>query len=96
MGIKDEYVKKLQTQLDKITLEVKQLKLKADKAKSDVKIQYHKQLEDIREKQAVVEKKLHEISNASDEALKELKTGMEASWKTLVDSVKSASKKFNK
>jgi chromosome segregation ATPase len=94
MSKKEAYIQKLQAQLDEWGAEIKKLKAKAGKADADAKIEYHKIIEDLREKQDKAKEKMKELRQAGDEAWKDMKTGIENAWNNLSESVKSAISKF--
>lgn len=96
MGLKEEYKKKLQAQLDEMKQEIDKLQAKADKAEADIKIQYYNAINEIKKKQVIAEKKLQELSQAKEGAWEELKVGVEKSWKNLSDAVKSAVERFKR
>ena len=94
MSKKDEYLEKLQTQLDGWKEDIEKLKVKADKAEADVKARYGKQVDELKVKQEAAKKKLDELKHSSEDAWEELKTGIDKAWHDLRDGVKSAASKF--
>lgn len=94
MSMKDAYQQKLQAQLDEWNADIDKLKARADKAEASVKLEYYKQIEDLRMKQGVASKKLTELKLAGDDAWEDLKAGVESAWNTLGEAVQSASSRF--
>jgi len=94
MGIKEEYQKELQEQLDDWGKEIDKLKVVAGKAKVGLQAEYYKEIEDLRCKQLAAQKKLHELKSASGEAWEDLKGGIEISWSAMSKAVKSAVSRF--
>lgn len=94
MGMKEEYQKKMQAQLDEWGTEIDKLKAKADKAEADAKIEYHKEIERFRAKQQAAQEKLDELKESSEDAWEDLKAGVESSWNSLGDALKSAASRF--
>jgi len=94
MSKKEAYMEKLQAQLDEWSADIKKLKAKAGQVNADAKIEYHKTIEDLKEKQEKAKDKLKELRLAGDEAWKDMKTGIETAWNNLSESVKSAISKF--
>jgi uncharacterized protein YlxW (UPF0749 family) len=94
MSLKEEYVKKLQAQLNEWSAEINTLKAKADSAHADAQIEYYKQVEELRSMQNTVARKLTELEDAGDDAWEELKAGIDSAWDTLHDALKSAASKF--
>ena len=66
------------------------MKAKADKADADAKIEYNKQIEDLRSKQeaAQVKEKLGEFKDAGENAWEDLKAGTELARDSLGEAVK--------
>jgi uncharacterized coiled-coil DUF342 family protein len=91
---RDAYVQKLKAKVDEWNAEVDKLAAKADQAKADTKIEYQKQIEELRAKQRQVEGRIEEIRQAGAGAWEELKTGTESAWKALGAAVKSATSRF--
>ena len=94
MGMKEEYQKKLQSQLDEWGLEIDRLKAVAGKAKAGLQGEYYKEVEDLRCKQLDAQKKLHELKDASGDAWEDLKGGIEGAWDSLSTGVKKAASRF--
>ncbi len=94
MSVKEEYQKKLQTQLDEWGTEIDKLKAVADKAKTGLQGEYYKEVEDLRCKQLEAQKKLHELKGASGEAWEDLKGGIEIAWGAMGDALKLAASRF--
>jgi chromosome segregation ATPase len=72
MTDKDAYVQKLHAKLDEWNVEIEKLKAKADKAEADSRAEYHKQVEDLREKRKDAESKIRDVVEAGDGALEDL------------------------
>ena len=54
MGKKEAYIEKLEAQLREWSSKIDELKARADKAKADVKLEYEKQIGELRTKQETV------------------------------------------
>jgi len=94
MEDKKTYIDKLTVQLKKLDAELDKLKIKADKAKIDVKAEYQKQIEELRNKKTTIASKMETIKGSSDEAWSELRTGLEKSWTELKSALDNAISKF--
>ena len=94
MSMKEAYEKKLQAQLDECAAEINKLKAKADKAEADAQIEYYKQIEELKSKQATMNEKLAELKEASEDAWEDLKSGVESAWDSLGSAIKSAASRF--
>ena len=94
MGLKEEYQKELQEQLDEWGKEIDKLKVVAGKAKAGLQGEYYKEVEDLRCKQLAAQQKLHEMKESSGDAWEDLKGGIELAWTALADAVKTAASRF--
>jgi hypothetical protein len=94
MSKKDEYVKKMQAQLDEWSKDIDVLKAKADKAKAAAKDDYHKMVEDLRTRQKAGAKKLAELKKASDDTWEDLKKDVKSAWDSIEKTLKSTTAKF--
>jgi predicted outer membrane protein len=93
-SMKDAYIAKMQAQLDEWGTEIDKLKAKADKAGADARIEYHRQIEDLRSMQATASQKLTELKEANLHTWESMKEGAENAWNSLSDALKSATSKF--
>jgi len=91
---KDIYVKKAQAQLDEWDADIKKLKARADKASANAKLDYKKQIDVLKRKQAKAGDKLSELKSASDDAWEDIKKGVESATDSLGSALKSATAKF--
>ncbi len=96
MGKKEEYQARVEAQLKKWGAELEELKAKGAKASQDVKAELNKQIETLKAKQDVAQKKLKELKAASSEAWQHMKTGLEKSVAELKDAWSGALSKFRK
>ncbi|RXJ90560.1 coiled coil domain-containing protein [Arcobacter sp. CECT 8983] len=94
MGMKKEYERKLQAQLDEWSAEIDKLKAKAEGEKADKKIEYYEQIDTLKSMQANAEVKLSELKNASDNAWEDLKAGVDSAWESLGEALDSAKSRF--
>lgn len=94
MSMKEAYQKKLQARLDEWDAEIRKLKAKADSAKADIQIDYHKQLTSLEAKRKEAADKLAELEEASEDAWVDLKAGVELAWDSLADALNSARSRF--
>jgi predicted nucleic acid-binding Zn-ribbon protein len=84
----------MDAQLQQMKADISKLKAQASEASADSQIQINKEIEDLEDKVDVGENKLKELSDASGDALEELKSGLDNSWSELSSSVKSAASAF--
>ena len=95
MSTKEAYEKKLEAQLREWKNDIDKMKAKADKADAEAKLEYYKQIEELRTKQEAAQKKLTELKSAGGDAWEDLKTGIDLAWKSLGEAVKSARSRFS-
>ena len=93
---RDAYVQKLKAKMDEWNAEIDKLAAKADQADAEAKIEYHKQLEDLRAKRKDLEDKIAELQQAGDGAWEDLKQGLENSWDILKTSFSKAKSEFER
>ncbi|MDZ7700384.1 MAG: coiled coil domain-containing protein [Deltaproteobacteria bacterium] len=91
---RDAYVQKLKAKMDEWNAEIDKIEAKADQADAESKIEYEKQLEDLRAKRKDVEDKMAELQQAGDGAWEDLKAGMDNAWDSLGNALKSATSRF--
>lgn len=96
MSNRDAYVEKMKAKLDEWNAEIDKLAAKADRVKAESKIEYQKQMEDIREKRNDLEDKIAVLQRAGESAWEDLKQGLENSWKILKGSLTRAKSEFER
>lgn len=94
MSKKDEYLKKMEAQIDEWSLDIDRLKAHAEKAEAEVKIKYLEDVQQLRERQTAAKKKLSELHAAGEDAWDDVKTGIESSWAELKKGIESATSRF--
>ncbi|MBJ3762531.1 coiled coil domain-containing protein [Maribius pontilimi] len=94
MDEKNAYRRKLEARLDQWRAEIDKLQNKAAEASADARQEYDEQVRNLREQQQDARAKLMELDDASGEAWKDLKKGVERAWDDLGAAVKKARKRF--
>ena len=94
MGIKEEYQKELQDQLDEWGKDIDKLKAVAEKAKAGLQVEYYKEIDELKDLQGEAQLKLQDLKEESGDAWDDLKLGVELAWAALGDALKSASSRF--
>ena len=94
MSKKEAYEKKIEAQLQEWKTDIDKMKAKADKADAEAKLEYYKQIEDLRTKQEAAQEKLTELKASGGDAWEDLKSGIELAWTSLGEAVKSARSRF--
>jgi archaellum component FlaC len=91
---KKAYEQKIDAQLKEWGTQVEVLKAKAEKAKTEAKITYLKQIEELRRKEESLRGKLHELKGSGDEAWEDFKGGMEEALSDMKKALKRAASRF--
>ena len=94
MASREDYIEKAKNQLDALNNKMDKLEAKADRLSGDAKAEIRQELDDLRASRAKVEEKLHELRSAGDAAWDDVKIGLEMAWKSLSESVDSATHRF--
>jgi uncharacterized coiled-coil DUF342 family protein len=92
--MKDAYLQKIDAQMEDWKSEIDKMKAKADKAEAGAKLEYYKQIEELREKQQAAQEKLTELKSSGEDAWEDLKAGFELARVSLGEAIKSASSRF--
>jgi multidrug resistance efflux pump len=88
------FIDKLAARLKEWDAEVEKLEARAQKAKSGVRAEYNKQIQDLRGKKKAAQDKLEEVKKAGKDAWVELKSGTEAAFDELKHAFQTALSKF--
>ncbi|MDO9116565.1 MAG: hypothetical protein Q7U39_01290 [Nitrospira sp.] len=80
----------MEAQLREWSARIGQWKAKADQAEAGAKIEYDKQINEVRAKVDAAEVKLHELKASSGDAWETLKGGVERAWTDLKTAVNGA------
>jgi len=94
MEDKDAYIQKLHARLDEWNAEIDKLKAKADKAEAESRIEFQKQIENLRQRRQEAEKKVDEVRAAGEGAWEDLKSGVQLAWDAMEQAIKSARTRF--
>lgn len=94
MSEKSAYRQKLEAQLDQWRAEIDKLEAKAVEAGADARAEYEERVKALQGQQDAARAKLGELDEASGEAWKELKSGIEKAWDNLGNAVENAKEKL--
>ena len=84
----------MEEKLEQFSETVGELTDKAENLQEDAKSEFHKQIESLHAKQGTVRAKLEKLEDAGDDALDDLKEGIEEAWKDLKRALDSAISRF--
>ncbi len=74
--------------------DIDRLEAKAQKAKAEVKADYNKHIQDLRDKKKAAQERLEEVKHAGEEAWEDLKSGSVEAYDSLKNAFQSAMSKF--
>ena len=99
METKDSYLKKMKEKFDdlnyKWNIERNKLEARKQKAKTEVKEKFEEKLKTLRERREQMRQKLDQIDNASEEAWRDIKEGVDSAWQSLNEAIKKARSHFD-
>ena len=94
MENRQEYIDKLTTQLKTWDEDIKKFEVKAKNAASDIKSQIENKIYEMRIKKTHFEKQLNELTDSSDDAWFEIKSGIEKAESNMKKSIQNAKETF--
>jgi chromosome segregation ATPase len=95
MSNREEFIHKMQAKLEEWNAEIDTLTAKAGEVASDVKHEYHEQIESLKAKQTTARQKIEELQHSGGGAWVDLKTGIELAWTSMGEAIDSARSRFN-
>lgn len=94
MADKDQYVEKAKARLDQWNADIDKLQAKAAEAQADARIEYEKQITQLRKQRDEAEAKLKEMSAAGEDAWRDMKTGFDKAWDDAASAFEKAMSRF--
>jgi seryl-tRNA synthetase len=91
---KEDYINKLDAQLREWSAKIDQLKARSNRVKSDLKLEYDKQLQMLHAKRESAQKKLQELKGLGGQASDEIKLGVKRIWDDLRTTLENTMSKF--
>jgi predicted nucleic acid-binding Zn-ribbon protein len=92
--MKEDYERRLQTQLADWKVELDRLWAKAKDAQSDAAKEMHRQIDKLKGQRETLEKDLAKMRKAGEESWKDLRAGSESAWKSMEKSISEAWSRF--
>ena len=93
---RDAYVKKLKAKMDQWNAQTDKLAAKTNQMEAGAKIQYQKQIDDLRREIDDVENRITVLKQSSEGVWEDLKQGAENSWKILKTSFTKAKSEYER
>jgi LPS O-antigen subunit length determinant protein (WzzB/FepE family) len=91
---KEEFQKKLETQLKELDAKIAKLREKGRDMKDEAKVKWDRKMADLEKKREVARAKLAEVGHSSAEAWKDVKKGAQSAWDELDKAFRDASREF--
>ena len=99
METKDSFLQKMKEKFDdlnyKWNIERNKLEAKTQQAKIEVKEKFDEKLKTLQERRQQMRQKLEQIDNASEEAWRDIKEGVDSAWQSLNEAIKKARSHFD-
>ena len=93
MTDRSAYIDKMKAKVDEWTADIEKMQ-KAKGAQADARIEYDKQLAEMRKQRDEAQAKMKEAQEASDGAWDDMRKGFEAAWDSISSSFQNAMKRF--
>jgi hypothetical protein len=87
MWRKEQYVAKMEAQLNEWSAKLAAMKAKLEAAELEGRAEFHKQLDASQRQHEIARRHLDELKQSSEEAWEALKAGVEVAWKEFTTSV---------
>ena len=94
MSEKNQYIEKAKARIAQWDAEIDKMKAKADEAEAGAKIEYQKQLSEMRTQRDEADSRLTELRNASDEAWEDVKFGFDKAWDDISNAFTNATSRY--
>lgn len=94
MHSREDFVRALQLKLEEWNMEIDLLSEKAGIVRADLRDEYQKQIESLKEKRESAQQKITELNEAGESAWNDLKAGVELAWSALSEAIDSAKSRF--
>jgi hypothetical protein len=94
MTSQDQYQKLAEAKFEEIAARLQQFKAQAKQGNAKARIEFERQIDQLQDRKAQVEKKLRDLKNAGEDAYAELKTGVETALDEMKSALEEATAKF--
>lgn len=91
---KQAYTDKVEARLEKWQAEIDRLAAKAKEASADARMDYHREIKELRERREAVKMQLSELKSCGSQAWEDVRSGVEQAWGDLESSVHRASSRM--
>lgn len=94
MSEKNQYIEKAKARIAQWDAEIDKMKAKTDEAEADAKIEYQKQLDEMRTQRDKANARLAELQNASDDAWEDMMSGFVKAWDDISNAFTNAASRY--
>ena len=91
---REQYIDNMSAKLKEWNAEIEKLEAKAQEAGADVKKEISQEIQELRTKRKVAERKLDKIKDAGEDAWKEIQTETEDAFKDIKSALENAVNRF--
>ena len=95
MSDREAYRQKLEARLDEWKAQIAELEAKAKGASADARIEYDKQIDQLKEQWKDAQARLAEMSEKQGDAWSDMKAGLDAAWDDMSAAMKKAYERFS-
>ncbi|MGD2128937.1 MAG: hypothetical protein PVJ33_01230 [Lysobacterales bacterium] len=92
---KEAHIEKFSARLDQVQAKIDLLKARAREADADTRIRLKKEIDDIKERRADLEKRVDELKTAGSDAWEDIRNGLDAGWQALSRALDKATSRFD-
>ena len=92
----DAYKQKAKAQIKEMKAKMQVFEAQAEKAGADMRVKYEKNLTDWKSRFDDIDMRLDKLSDASEDAWEEIRTGIDKTMNELSNAIDNAKKQFNK
>jgi uncharacterized coiled-coil DUF342 family protein len=91
---RDAFVQKIKARIDEWNAEIDRLKARAEQAEADARIEYHDEIQELKNYRNDARKKLDKLQHAGEGAWEDLRAGVEMAFDAMNQAVNSARNRF--
>ena len=91
---RDAFVKKIKASIDEWNAEIDRLKARAEQAEAEARIEYHDEIQELKNYRDDARKRLSRLEQAGEGAWEDMKAGVEMAFEAMSQAVNSARNRF--
>jgi DNA repair exonuclease SbcCD ATPase subunit len=92
---KEAHIKKFSAKLEQAQARLDLLKARAREADADTRLRINKEIDDIKERRADLERRMDELKSAGGDAWDDVKAGLDEGWQALSRALDQATSRFS-